>query len=61
MMPLDFDPVLFTGVDEIDAQHRELFDRIGRLLEASRHRRSREEVVRLLEFLGAYVVEHFAA
>jgi hemerythrin len=60
-MPIEFDPVLLTGVDEIDAQHRELFARIGQLLEASRNRRSREEVVRLLEFLGQYVVEHFAA
>jgi hemerythrin len=60
-MHIEFDPVLLTGVDEIDAQHRELFARIDQLLEASRTRRSREEVVRLLEFLGQYVVEHFAA
>lgn len=59
-MPLEFDPVLLTGVDDIDAQHRELFARIGQLLDASRSRRSREEVVRLLEFLGQYVVDHFA-
>ena len=58
---LEFDPLLLVGDDEIDAQHRELFARIGQLLEASRSRRSREEVVRLLEFLGGYVVEHFAA
>ncbi len=60
-MSLEFDPLLLTGVDEIDAQHRELFQRIGRLLDASRDRRSRDEVVRLLEFLGGYVVDHFAA
>ncbi len=57
---LELDPVLLTGVDEIDRQHRELFARLSTLLEASRHRRSREEVLRLLEFLGRYVVEHFA-
>jgi hemerythrin len=60
-MSLEFDPLLLTGVGEIDAQHRELFQRIGQLLDASRDRRSRDEVVRLLEFLGAYVVDHFAA
>ena len=60
-MLLEFDPVLLLGVDEIDDQHRELFRRIGQLLEASRDRRSREEVVRLLEFLGGYVVDHFAS
>jgi hemerythrin len=58
---LEFDPVLLTGIDDIDAQHRELFARIGQLLEASRNKRSREEVVRLLEFLGGYVVDHFAS
>jgi hemerythrin len=57
---LEFDPVLLTGVDEIDTQHRELFDRVAALLEASQHRRSREEVIRLLEFLGRYVIDHFA-
>lgn len=60
-MRIEFDPVLLTGVDDIDEQHRELFTRIGQLLEASRNRRSREEVVRLLEFLGQYVIDHFAA
>lgn len=60
-MPITFDPLLLTGVADIDAQHRELFARIGQLLEASRSRRSREEVVRLLEFLGQYVVDHFSA
>ena len=58
---IEFDPVLLTGVPAIDQQHRELFERVGTLLEASRSRRSREEVLRLLEFLGQYVVEHFAA
>ncbi len=61
MSLVEFDPVLLTGVDEIDAQHRELFARIAQLLEASHHHRSREEVVRFLEFLGGFVVEHFAA
>jgi hemerythrin len=60
-MTIELDPLLLTGIDEIDAQHRELFARIGALLEASRSRRSSEEVIRLLEFLGGYVVEHFAA
>jgi hemerythrin len=61
MPPLEFDSVLLTGNDEIDSQHRELFERVSQLLDASRERRSREEVVRLLEFLGEYVVHHFAA
>jgi hemerythrin len=58
---LEFDPILLTGVDEIDRQHREIFERVGALLEATRSRSSKEEVLRLVEFLGAYAVEHFAA
>jgi len=61
LTPLEFDPVLLTGDPDIDAQHRELFERVGALLDATRAHRSRDEVVRLLDFLGRYVVEHFGA
>jgi hemerythrin len=60
-MSVELDPLLLTGIDEIDAQHRELFARVGQLVDASRTHRSREEVVRLLEYLGGYAVDHFAA
>ena len=56
-----WDRTLETGDPEIDTQHRELFNRIDRLLEASRERRSRAEVTQTLEFLGDYVVQHFSA
>jgi hemerythrin len=55
-----WDRNLETGDIEIDGQHRELFERIDRLLAASRERRSREEVAQTLDFLGDYVVRHFA-
>jgi hemerythrin len=58
---ISFDPVLLTGVEEIDAQHRELFVRVDRLLEASRARRSKEEVIHLLAFLSGYVIDHFSS
>jgi hemerythrin len=58
---LEFDPILLTGVDEIDRQHREIFERVGALLDATRTRRSKEEVLRLVEYLGSYSVDHFAA
>ncbi len=58
---LELDPILLTGVDEIDAQHREVFARVNALLEATRNRRSKDEVLRLVEYLGAYAVDHFAA
>jgi hemerythrin len=58
---LELDPLLLTGDDEIDRQHRELFGRVRALLDAVQNRRGREEVVRVLEFLGGYAVDHFAA
>jgi len=58
---LEFDPLLLTGVDDIDRQHREIFARVGALLDAARNHRSKEEVLRMVDFLGGYAVEHFAA
>jgi len=58
---LEFDPLLLTGIDDIDRQHRELFERLGALLDAARNRSSREELLRLVEFLARYVDEHFSA
>ncbi len=58
---LEFDPILLTGVEDIDRQHRELFERVATLLEATRSRRSKEEVLRMIEYLGGYAVDHFAA
>lgn len=59
-MTIAFDPVLLTGIEEIDAEHRELFARVERLVDASRARRGKEEVLALLDFLGSYVTDHFA-
>lgn len=50
---------LATGIEIIDAQHRELFDRVNRLLEACVSRRGAEEVLVTLRFLENYVIEHF--
>jgi hemerythrin len=58
---LEFDPILLTGIDDIDRQHREVFARVGALLDATRSRRSKEEVLRMMEYLGEYSVEHFAS
>jgi hemerythrin len=58
---ISWDKSLETGDPEIDEQHRELFRRIDQLLAATRDRRARTEVGRLLTFLGDYVVVHFEA
>lgn len=53
-------PALALGHEEIDSQHQELFRRVGRLLEAM-EAGDGERVVRFFDFLGTYVVDHFAA
>jgi hemerythrin len=58
---ISWDRSLETGEPDIDEQHRELFRRIDQLLAATRDRRARTEVGRLLTFLGDYVVHHFEA
>lgn len=50
-----------VGVELIDRQHRELIDRINRLMSGIREGRGREETSGLMRFLQEYVVEHFKA
>lgn len=50
-----------VGVELIDSQHRELIDRINKLMVAIREGRGREETSGLMRFLQEYVVEHFRA
>lgn len=57
---LEWTQALSVGVEEIDAQHRELFRRAARLLEGI-HGGEPEELGGLLDFLYRYAVEHFGA
>lgn len=59
-MKLEWTQALSVGVEEIDAQHRELFRRAATLLEGI-HRGEPEELGALLDFLHRYAVEHFGA
>lgn len=60
-MKLQWTQDLSIGVEEIDSQHRELFDRINNLDSAMKQGSAKEEVVRLIEFLDTYVIIHFGA
>jgi hemerythrin len=53
-------PSLSVGVEEIDAQHQELFRRAGLFLE-SLGTASRKDTGILLSFLRLYCVSHFGA
>lgn len=55
-----WDPSLAIGHPVIDAQHREIFERFGRLVGAMEAGRS-TDVAELFRFLAQYAVEHFGA
>jgi hemerythrin len=57
---LNWSSTLALGVPELDAQHRELFIRVDKLLD-SMLRGDRTEAAQLAAFLREHVVLHFAA
>lgn len=58
-MRLEWDNNLAIGVNEIDEQHKELFRRFDKLLEACNNGVGKEEIGNLLFFLDDYVQTHF--
>ncbi|MHB9035807.1 MAG: hemerythrin domain-containing protein, partial [Armatimonadota bacterium] len=58
-MAVQWTPDLAVGVREIDDQHRELFKRVNDLLEAMSKGKGRDEIAKVVAFLGNYVVTHF--
>jgi hemerythrin len=59
-LALQWSSALSLGVPDLDAQHRELFARVDRLLDAMLHG-ERSEAAQLAAFLREHVVLHFAA
>ncbi len=60
-MGIEWSPKLSVGVESIDMQHKELFARVNKLLQAMTSQQSDQEVKRIVAFLGEYVVSHFSA
>lgn len=58
-MFFDWREELVTGIDEIDAEHRELFKRAGILQSACMAAKGQEELARHLWYLKRYVRKHF--
>lgn len=50
-----------TGIWWQDKQHRELFTRLTRLIDAMEHSRTREDVAALFEQIESYAVRHFTS
>jgi hemerythrin len=59
-MAIQWTEDLSTGASDIDTQHKELFSRINRLLEACNQGQGRTEVGKTLSFLEEYVLIHFS-
>ena len=57
----EWDPLLETGIEEIDAYHKKLFQSIAALHEATRTPHSRYDAREFLEFLEAHLDDHFRA
>lgn len=57
---VEWHPSLASGDPEIDGQHQEIFRRLADLV-AALERGRRDEIPRLFDFLGDYVVSHFGA
>lgn len=58
-MGMNWDNNLATGVNSIDNQHKELFDRINQLLFAMKEGKAKDEIMKTLDFLEEYVIKHF--
>jgi hemerythrin len=48
-----------TGIEKIDEQHKELFNRIDQLELAIYKGSAAAELVKLMEYLESYITEHF--
>jgi hemerythrin len=58
---LTFSPeTMSTGVDSVDAQHRQLFDIINRLFAGMQSGRAKDEIGPILDDLARYATTHFA-
>lgn len=58
-MPIKWNETLAVGVAEIDRQHQEIFGRMGQLLDACSKGQGKDAVRPMIDFLEAYVGEHF--
>jgi hemerythrin len=60
-MGYDWSQDLSIGIEQIDNQHKELFQRIASLRWALRNGQGRTELLKTIEFLKEYVDVHFNA
>jgi len=59
-MSLQWTKALSVGIGDIDDQHKELFERINKMLDIIVDSREIDEIENVIDFLDDYVVSHFA-
>ncbi len=57
---MEWSEKLAVGIKTIDSQHKELFNRINKLVAAIKEQRCREEIDHTIKFLDDYARIHFA-
>lgn len=60
-MSLEFDKSLITGNDTIDGQHKELIDKIDKLLTTCEQGGGKVQAIKMLDYLAEYTDFHFEA
>ena len=58
-MALEWKSTFEIGVEEVDEQHKNLFDAINKLFDACKQGKGKDEINKVMDFLQDYVVEHF--
>ena len=58
-MAVTWDKSLSTGLSDIDAQHQDLIRQINALSAAMAAGKGRDELGRMLDYLGKYAIDHF--
>ena len=58
-MRAEFDESLVTGNEMIDSQHKELIDKINKLLDSCETSKSKLVAVKTLDYLADYTEFHF--
>ena len=59
-MSAGWDVSMTTGVPQVDNEHKELFRQVASLNQAMREGKGRHEIGKILDFVGNYIVSHFA-
>lgn len=60
-MAFKWTKALAVGVEEIDNQHKELFEKVNELVAAMREKKGKEVIKETMVFMENYVVKHFLA